>query len=386
MSAEIREISHGIHCNPEICTQEYWKYTYDQYSGGLYAMLAKLFTYSLFGIDAKPVEVEVDISPGAVPKTTLVGLAEAAVRESTYRIERALVNSGYHRPIDRVVINLSPADLPKDAASFDLPIALGMLTASSQLESDRFDEFAAVGELALDGRLRPIKGALSMALSAREQGKTGIVVPVANAEETAVVEGLQVFSVDSLAEAAGFFSGQLDISPIDFSWDRAMTEQGSYPVDYSDVKGQEQAKRAVTVAAAGSHHLLMIGSPGSGKTLLASRLGTILPSLSSDESLSTTRIYSAVGRLDDGQSLVLLRPFRSPHHTISEAILSNGAVLPKARTLTLQTFHRLADERSHQKSTRQSFETNNSRKDSTGTVTPVPYLPLQHVLVVIEIS
>lgn len=298
-------------------------------------MLAKLFTYSLFGIDAKPVEVEVDISPGAVPKTILVGLAEAAVRESTHRIERALVNSGYHRPIDRIVINLSPADLPKEAASFDLPIALGMLTASSQLESDRFDDFAAVGELALDGTLRPIKGALSMALAARDQGKTGIVVPVANAEETAVVEGLQVFAVDSLAEAVGFYSGQLDMTPVDFSWDRAMTEQGSYPVDFSDVKGQEQAKRAVTVAAAGSHHLLMIGSPGSGKTLLASRLGTILPSLSSDESLSTTRIYSAVGRLDDGQSLVLLRPFRSPHHTISEAGLVGGGSTPAPGEISL---------------------------------------------------
>ncbi|MDB4637264.1 YifB family Mg chelatase-like AAA ATPase [Planctomycetaceae bacterium] len=298
-------------------------------------MLAKLFTYSLFGIDAKPVEVEVDISPGAMPKTILVGLAEAAVRESTYRIERAMVNSGYHRPIDRIIINLSPADLPKEAASFDLPIALGMLTASSQLESDRFDDFAAVGELALNGALRPIKGALSMALAARDQGKTGIVVPVANAEETAVVEGLQVFAVDSLAEAVGFYSGQIDMAPVDFSWDAVITNQGSCQIDFSDVKGQEQAKRAVTVAAAGAHHLLMIGSPGSGKTLLASRFGTILPPLSSDESLSTTRIYSAVGRLDDGQSLVLQRPFRSPHHTISEAGLVGGGSTPAPGEISL---------------------------------------------------
>ena len=231
--------------------------------------------------------------------------------------------------------NLSPADLPKEAASFDLPIALGMLTASSQLESDRFDDFAAVGELALNGSLRPIKGALSMALAARDQGKTGIVVPVANAEETAVVEGLQVFAVDSLAEAVGFFSGQLDMTPVDFSWDTAVTNQGAYQIDFSDVKGQEQAKRAVTVAAAGAHHLLMIGSPGSGKTLLASRFGTILPPLSSDESLSTTRIYSAVGRLDDGQSLVLQRPFRSPHHTISEAGLVGGGSTPAPGEISL---------------------------------------------------
>ena len=158
-------------------------------------MLAKLFTYSLYGIDAKPVEVEVDISPGAMPKTILVGLAEAAVRESTHRIERALVNSGYSRPYDRVVINLSPADLPKDAASFDLPIALGLLTASSQLESDRFQDFSAVGELALDGTLRPVKGSLSMALAARDEGRKGILVPVDNANEAAVVSEIDVIPV-----------------------------------------------------------------------------------------------------------------------------------------------------------------------------------------------
>lgn len=228
-------------------------------------MLAKLFTYSLFGIEAKPVEVEVDISPGAMPKTILVGLAEAAVRESTHRVERALVNSGYSRPIDRIVINLSPADLPKDAPSFDLPIALGLLTASGQLMSERFDRYAAVGELALDGTLRPIKGALSMALSARQQGRRGILVPVENAKEAAVVDGIDVFAIGSLAEAVGFYTEQIAHTPVEFSWDTAIREHGSYDIDYSDVKGQEMAKRAVTVAAAGSHHLLMLGSPGTGE-------------------------------------------------------------------------------------------------------------------------
>ena len=298
-------------------------------------MLAKLFTYSLFGIDAKPVEVEVDISPGAMPKTILVGLAEAAVRESTHRVERALVNSGYSRPIDRIVINLSPADLPKDAPSFDLPIALGLLTASGQLLSERFDDYAAVGELALDGTLRPIKGALSMALSARQQGKRGILVPLENAKEAAVVDGVDVYAVGSLTEAVGFYTEQIAHSPVDFSWESAVREHGRYDIDYADVKGQEMAKRAVTVAAAGSHHLLMLGSPGTGKTLLARRLATIMPGLSQEESLQTTRIYSAVGRLEKDEALVLLRPFRSPHHTISEAGLVGGGSTPTPGEISL---------------------------------------------------
>ena len=191
-------------------------------------------------------------------KTILVGLAEAAVRESVHRVERSLVNSGHTRPVDRIVINLSPADLPKDAASFDLPIALGLLTASGQLQTDRFDGFAAVGELALDGTLRPIKGALSMALSTREQGKRGLLVPVANAHEAAVVDGVEIIAVGSLAEAVGFYTGKLDIAPVQFSWQEAVEEHGHYAIDFSDVKGQEMAKRAVTVAAAGGHHMLML--------------------------------------------------------------------------------------------------------------------------------
>lgn len=298
-------------------------------------MLAKLHTFSMFGIQAVPVEVEVDISPGAIPKTVLVGMAEAAVRESVPRIERALVNSGYERPVDRIVINLSPAELPKEAASFDLPIGLGLLAASSQLVSSRFSQYAVVGELALEGTLRPVKGALSMAIAAREQGKTGLLVPVANAQEAAVVDGLEVIAVGSLAEAVGFLNEELDISPTEFQRLETVDRYGRYDVDYLDVKGQEMAKRAVTVAAAGAHHLLMLGSPGTGKTLLASRIGTILPDLSPEESLETTRIYSAVGRLDPGQSLMLLRPFRSPHHTISEAGLVGGGSTPAPGEISL---------------------------------------------------
>lgn len=301
-------------------------------------MLAKLHTYALFGIDARAVEAEVDISPAAMPRTVIVGMADSAVKESIHRIERALVNSGYTRPCDRIVINLSPADFPKEAPSFDLPIALGMLAASGQLQSDRFADCAVTGELALDGSVRTTKGTLSMALQAKADGRRAFVVPVDNTREASVVEGLDVIPVGSLAEAVGFFTGQLSIDPAPFSWDEAVATHAGYNVDYSDVKGQESAKRAVTVAAAGRHHLLMIGSPGTGKTLLAQRLATILPDLAPEESLQTTRIYSAVGRLSPGTSLVLTRPFRNPHHTISEPIVSKGAP-PNKRSLTLATSH-----------------------------------------------
>lgn len=298
-------------------------------------MLSRLSTYTLLGIEARSVEVEVDISPGALPKTILVGLAEAAVKESTHRIERALVNSGYNRPMDRVVINLSPADLPKDAASLDLPIALGLLVSDGQIDANPDLDAVFIGELALDGSLRPIRGALSMAIAARDAGKTHIIVPSANAQEAAVVEGIDVIAVGLLAEAVGFLSGLLPLDPVAFSWDSARTTFGTYEVDYVDVKGQELAKRALTVAAAGRHHIMMIGSPGTGKTLLSQRLGTILPPLEPEESLETTQIYSAIGRLEPGQPLLLTRPFRSPHHTISEAGLVGGGSTPRPGEISL---------------------------------------------------
>lgn len=298
-------------------------------------MLSRLATFTLLGIEAKSVEVEVDISPGALPKTILVGLAEAAVRESTHRIERALVNSGYSRPVDRVVINLSPADLPKDAAALDLPIALGLLIADGQVEADSEVDAVYIGELALDGTLRPIRGALSMAIAARDAGRRYIVVPAANAREAAVVEGIDVISVGVLAEAVGFLTSQLPLDPVAFSWASARTSFGQYDVDYVDVKGQEMAKRALTVAAAGRHHIMMIGSPGTGKTLLSQRLGSILPELEPEESLETTQIYSAVGRLEPGQPLLLTRPFRAPHHTISEAGLVGGGSTPGPGEISL---------------------------------------------------
>ena len=299
-------------------------------------MLARLQTFSLVGIDAVPVDVEVDVSSGSLPSTVLVGLPDTAIRESTHRVARAMVNSGFNRPNDRIVVNLAPAELPKQAATFDLPITLGILAGSGQFSSDRFNDYAVVGELSLEGFTRPARGTLSMAITAARQKKLrGVVVPSASATEAAVVEDIEIIPVSTLIEAVQFFAGDLQIPRSPPRLHEWFERFAAYDIDFADVRGQEAAKRAICVAAAGGHNVAMLGPPGGGKTMLAKRIPTILPQLSAAESIETTRIYRALGMLSVGQPLLATRPFRAPHHTISEAGLVGGRSTPMPGEISL---------------------------------------------------
>ena len=297
-------------------------------------MLAKIKSSAVVGVDALPVTVEVDIAYG-LPAFATVGLAEGAVRESRERVKAAIKNSGYDFPNRRITVNLAPADVRKEGAGYDLPMALGILTAAETLKSMKLEKYGVIGELSLDGSIRPAKGVLPMALAARKAGMEGILVPVANAEEAAVVAGIKIIGVKTLYEAVEFLAGTMEVTPATIDRPAIFQDNANHDVDFDEVKGQEHVKRAMEVTAAGGHNILMKGPPGSGKTMMARRLPTILPDLTFEEALETTKVYSVMGLLKNGTPLLSARPFRSPHHTISDAGLIGGGQTPRPGEVSL---------------------------------------------------
>ena len=297
-------------------------------------MLSKVHAAALRGVEASPVEVEVHVGPGE-ERIIVVGLPDAAVRESVDRVSTALTSSGYQLPPGKTTINLAPADLRKEGPSFDLAIALAWLMASEQASAERADLYTLVGELALTGQLRRVKGVLPIALTARAEGRRGLLVPADNAPEAAVVEGLEVIPVNTLREAVEFLAGTSPLLPVRVDTQELFATAQANGGDLQEVKGQETVKRALEIAAAGGHNLILIGPPGTGKSMLAKRLSGILPPLTLNEALETTRIHSVAGLLEPHQALVTQRPFRAPHHTASDAGLLGGNINPSPGEISL---------------------------------------------------
>lgn len=297
-------------------------------------MLVRTFASAVTGIDAVTVTIEVNVSQGV--RFFLVGLPDVAVKESQQRIESAFRTLGFHWPGRQVVINMAPADIRKEGSAYDLPLAVGILAADGKINGNGPESYIIMGELSLDGSLQPVRGVLPIALRAREEGFRGIIVPVKNAREAAVVSGLDVYGMEKLGDVVRFFNSSGKFEPVKVDLMELFGEEANkYDVDFSDVHGQENVKRALEVAAAGHHNLIMIGPPGSGKTMLAKRVATIMPPLTIEEALETTKIHSVAGKIDDHTALMTKRPFRSPHHTISDVALVGGGTFPQPGEISL---------------------------------------------------